>query len=95
MLTRTTSAGRMRLPEAGTQRGKERKAIMKVQLNDNLRRCPFCGGEAAVETMKDNVSVSCTACGIAVSGFTYNPDDKQTMYDAIHRAVKEWNQIKP
>ena len=68
---------------------------MKEHTTDNLRRCPFCGGEAAVETTQNDVSVSCTACGIAVSGFTYNPDDKATMYDAINTAVKEWNQIKP
>ena len=40
------------------------------------------------------VSVSCKTCGKTISGFTYNPDDRPTMYDAINTAVKEWNQIK-
>lgn len=68
---------------------------MTRQVTDNLRRCPFCGGEAAVETMQDDVSVSCTACGIAVSGFPYNPDDRPTMNEAISMAAREWNQIRP
>ena len=62
---------------------------MTRHITDNLRRCPFCGGEAAVETMQDDVSVSCTACGIAVSGFTFNPDDSPTMFDAISMAAME------
>lgn len=71
------------------------ETTMTKHATNNLRRCPFCGGEAAAETMKDDVSVSCTACGITISGFPYNPDDRPTMYDAINMAVKEWNQIKP
>lgn len=82
--------------EQAHREGEEKgEASMKGHTTDYLRRCPFCGGEAAVETMQDGVTVSCTACSIAVSGFTYNPDDRPTMYDAINMAVKEWNQIKP
>ena len=61
---------------------------------NDLIRCPFCGGEADIEIGADVVSVSCKTCGKSISGFTYNPDDRPTMYDAVNTAVKEWNQIK-
>lgn len=62
--------------------------------NRELTLCPFCGSEADIQIGTDNITVSCKTCGKAVSGFTYNPEDRQTMYDAINMAVKEWNQIK-
>ena len=68
--------------------------MMKGYVTDNLSRCPFCGGEAAVKVMQDDVSVFCTACGIAVSGFGYDPDDKASIDAATTAAVMEWNQIR-
>ncbi len=61
---------------------------------NNIVRCPFCGNEAVVEVGTDEVSVSCKTCGKSISGFTYNPDDRPTMHDAISIAVKEWNRMK-
>lgn len=61
---------------------------------NDLVRCPFCGDNADIEIGADTVSVSCKTCGKSISGFTYNPDDRLTMYDAINMAVKEWNQMK-
>lgn len=66
-------------------------------MNGELKPCPFCGGEAKMESSYDLhfiIRCRCTKCNVRTEG--YAPDLK--MINAIERieeckilAIKDWN----
>ena len=69
---------------------------------NELKPCPFCGGEAALKDtkfwMSDAVYVVCTSCGASVqkkfANHTVYKDGKEmfiTKEQAEHRVFNAWN----
>lgn len=59
---------------------------MKIKTTDNLKPCPFCGGQAVVQEMcysmlQSEHFVKCVNCGAESSRY----------YDSTHSAIKAWN----
>lgn len=59
---------------------------MKIKTTDNLKPCPFCGGQAAVQEMRYSMLqsenfVKCVNCGAESSRY----------YDDAHSAINAWN----
>ena len=59
---------------------------MKTKIKHNLKHCPFCGGQAAVQEMRYSMLqsenfVKCINCGAESSRY----------YDNMCSAIKAWN----
>ena len=58
-------------------------------MNDKLKPCPFCGGEAALHKIaffKHEAYVRCKTCGVRTLEFS-----SATMEDAKLKAIEAWN----
>lgn len=63
-------------------------------MSEELKRCPFCGGEAEVSSFNNlpfdcGVIVTCRECGIALHESSRNGHPNA---DTRRKAVKRWNQ---
>lgn len=59
---------------------------MKTKITHNLKTCPFCGGQAAVQEIRYSMLqsenfVKCINCGAESSRY----------YDNMRSAIKAWN----
>lgn len=66
---------------------------------NEIKKCPFCGGSPAIETIRNNsrieVSVVCQSCHASVGGRIYVDDKKQYSENFIkHCAYELWNERK-
>ena len=70
--------------------------------HNELKPCPFCGGEAVIKDtkfwMSDAVYVHCAECGASVqkklANHTFYKDGKEmfmTKEQAVQRVVNAWN----
>lgn len=61
---------------------------------EQLKKCPFCGGEAYLESSKVRKGyeavVQCTCCIIAMETITYDEEN-----EAVQKAITAWNTRKP
>jgi Lar family restriction alleviation protein len=53
-----------------------------------LLPCPFCGGEAVTNYIRDGRRAACTKCGAAAGSQFHGPLDRP---DAESRAIIAWN----
>ena len=57
---------------------------------DELKKCPFCGGKAAVVVI-DGVKVLCPTCGAQTDSFIDPVTEIYPGYNSVQRVVDAWN----
>lgn len=57
-------------------------------MTDELKPCPFCGGKAITNHVRDGRRAVCTDCGAAAGSQFHGP---LTMPSAEDRAIAAWN----
>ena len=57
---------------------------------DELKKCPFCGGKAAVVVI-DGVKVLCPTCGAQTYSFIDPVTEIYPGYNSVQRVVDAWN----
>jgi len=60
---------------------------MNDSINNTLKPCPFCGGEAVYELTVVNNSVKCSDCSASIHG----ANSKECLPLAEDFSVKFWN----
>lgn len=57
---------------------------------DELKKCPFCGGKAAV-FVHDGVKVMCITCGARTASYIDFATGTEHGYNSVQRVVDAWN----
>ena len=57
---------------------------------DELKKCPFCGGKAALLANND-VKVSCLTCGAQTASYIDFATCIKHGYNSVQRVVDAWN----
>lgn len=66
-------------------------AVEKGKKNmDELKKCPFCGGKAAV-VVNDGVKVMCITCGAQTASYIDSVTVIDHGYNSVQRVVDAWN----
>lgn len=57
---------------------------------DDLKKCPFCGGKAAV-FVNNGVKVMCITCGAQTASYIDSVTGIDHGYNSVQRVVDAWN----
>ena len=57
---------------------------------DELKKCPFCGGKAAV-VVNDGAKVMCITCGAQTASYIDFATGIKHGYSSVQRVVDAWN----
>lgn len=68
-------------------------------MSEELKPCPFCGGEAVIKAVNRNYGLTiwcqCQKCGARTEGYLPNTNNEDATIDSIenckNRALEKWN----
>lgn len=68
-------------------------------MREELKPCPFCGGEAVIKAVNKNYGFTiwcqCQKCGAKTEGYCPNTNNEDATIDNIenckNRALEQWN----